>query len=81
MKPCPECNGDGKIKIDYNNPTKWDFSFDNIQTLWCPTCEGTGEIPDEPVSHCQACGEPILPGEKWCNFHKAAAELESDRHE
>jgi hypothetical protein len=45
----------------------------------CPTCEGTGEIPDEPVNYCQACGEPILPGETWCNFHKAAAELENRR--
>jgi DnaJ-class molecular chaperone len=41
----------------------------------CPICEGTGTIPDEPVSHCQGCGEPIELGLEWCQMHKPAADL------
>ncbi|HEY9661589.1 MAG TPA: hypothetical protein V6C65_24290 [Allocoleopsis sp.] len=62
MQPCPDCNGSGWTDESWN--------------LHCYVCDGTGTLPDEPVSHCQACGEPIAFGETWCNFHKAAAEVE-----
>ena len=63
---CPECNGNGYIRI----PGK---------EINCPTCEGDGELPDTPAAkHCPACGEPISEGQDWCNEHKGAAFV-SDR--
>lgn len=69
MKTCPECNGVRNIFIG-------EGSLD-IRLIDCPTCEGDGEIPDEPAdNHCPACGEPIAVDASWCQFHRAAAELE-----
>ncbi|MDX2241383.1 MAG: hypothetical protein NW224_11925 [Leptolyngbyaceae cyanobacterium bins.302] len=65
MKPCPECNGSNSV-IDIPG-------LKNI--LVCYICEGTGTIPDEPVSHCQGCGEPVELGHEWCNLHRPAADL------
>jgi len=68
MKPCPECNGtayrclDDKLLIAKN-------------VVPCYFCEATGTIPNEPVSHCQACGEPIELGLEWCDRHLPAADL------
>lgn len=46
MKGCPACNSDGQ----------------GISDPFCYICEGEGFIPDEPVSHCQACGLPVELG-------------------
>jgi DnaJ-class molecular chaperone len=67
MKPCSHCHGTGISTID------WAEAPYNV--LECPTCDGTGTIPDEPISHCQACGEPVDLGLKWCQLHQAATDL------
>lgn len=63
MQPCPHCKGKGTLFVDWAN--------EEI----CYICEGTGSIPDEPVSHCQACGEPVELGLEWCQHHRPAADL------
>lgn len=72
MQQCPDCKGLGLTLNELGKPL---FKHGYGYTV-CATCEGTGEIPAEPVSHCHACGEPIPVGELWCSFHQAAAELE-----
>jgi RecJ-like exonuclease len=65
---CPECNGNGFIKI----PEK---------EINCPTCEGDGELSDTPSSkHYPACGEPIGKDENWCDEHHAAAFVELEEN-
>lgn len=67
---CPECNGVRSVFIG-------EASLD-IKLIDCPTCEGDGEIPDEPaLNHCPACGEPISASERWCQFHSSADQMES----
>ena len=64
---CPECRGLRAIKLP--GPYAW---------MSCPTCEGEGELPDAPATNwCPACGEPIPASEQWCQFHSAAAHLNS----
>jgi RecJ-like exonuclease len=62
LEQCPECHGEGEVRIQ----TKY---------ITCPTCEGEGEIPSDPVSHCQACGEPVEDGLEWCSHHRHTADL------
>ncbi|MBD2019228.1 hypothetical protein H6F43_03405 [Leptolyngbya sp. FACHB-36] len=74
MKECPECDGERRLFI------KWDEGFWSEETppagapIPCPTCEGTGT--DEPVNHCAACGEPIKFGDRWCEQHQLATLFE-----
>jgi DnaJ-class molecular chaperone len=65
MKPCDYCNGSGHDPAEHNS----------YFPITCYICEGTGTIPDEPVSHCQACGEPVEVGREWCPYHQPAADL------
>ncbi|NJM67657.1 MAG: hypothetical protein HC851_19280 [Acaryochloris sp. RU_4_1] len=72
---CPECNGNGFLRIP-STPDSWETSqnpFANEREINCSTCEGQGELPDEPpTNHCPACGEPIPGGSEWCEEHQAA---------
>lgn len=63
LKPCTHCAGAG----GYHQLGEG--------LVMCYICEGTGTIPDEPVSHCQACGEPVEVGLEWCQLHRPAADL------
>ncbi len=76
---CPDCGGNGFIKISGTSPD-WE-SNQNAQEkeITCPTCEGEGdgEIPATPAAkHCPACGEPLKGEQTWCDEHKAAALFE-----
>ncbi len=69
---CPECNGSGQTGLTINGGTKL-----KPLSIGCPTCEGEGELPDEPaVNYCPACGIPLPAGDRWGQFHQAAAGLE-----
>ncbi|MGB8700067.1 MAG: hypothetical protein WCD18_11680 [Thermosynechococcaceae cyanobacterium] len=76
---CPECSGNGFILLP-GEPDPWETSqnpFANVREVNCPTCEGQGELSDNPATnHCPACGEPLKDRQAWCNEHKAAERLE-----
>jgi hypothetical protein len=49
----------------------------SLTEIDCPTCEGQGELSDEPVlHHCPAYGEPLKDGQIWCDEHKTAVQVE-----
>lgn len=68
MQPCPTCNGTGRMQV---SETLFTVAFERD----CYICEGTGTIPAEEVSHCEACGEPVELGLNWCSDHVPAADL------
>jgi hypothetical protein len=48
----------------------------SLTEIDCPTCEGQGELSDEPVlHHCPAYGEPLKDGQIWCDEHKCQATI------
>lgn len=71
---CPECSGNGFIKLATTNSLEASqLSFTDLAEIDCPTCEGQGELSDDPaLKHCPACGEPLEVGQAWCNEHKLA---------
>lgn len=77
MKPCPNCDGEGYhlVLIEFHPSKPGERIGPEYVRDTCYICEGTGTIPDEPVSHCQACGEPVELGLEWCQFHRPAADL------
>ncbi len=72
MQPCPNCNGTGVDGYEGDPDSGLPGSWNDLP---CYVCEGTGTIPDEPVSHCQACGEPVELGREWCHYHRPASDL------
>jgi hypothetical protein len=64
---CPDCEGKGERFLR---------PIFRHGVVFCSTCEGTGELPDEkPAAHCRACGEPLFGDDEWCDAHKLAAEV------
>jgi hypothetical protein len=62
---CHQCNGLRFIDVP------------GMTGVSCPTCEGLGELSDEPaLNHCPACGEPLKDEQVWCDEHRAAGLLE-----
>lgn len=76
MKPCRNCDGEGYhlVLVEFHPSRPGERIDPYYERDTCYIYEGTGTIPDEPVSHCAACGEPIIEGE-WCEMHKPAADL------
>jgi predicted amidophosphoribosyltransferase len=76
---CYECAGNGYILLP-GEPDLWETSqnpFAQEREVNCPTCEGQGELSDEPaLNHCPACGEPLKDEQRWCDDHRAAGLLE-----
>jgi len=74
MKPCSECSGEGRLFGEWIDGHWTLVPSPGGAIIPCYICEGTGSLPDEPVSNCLACGEPIEEG-NWCTFHLPAADL------
>lgn len=76
MMICPECSGNGYIRIP-GVPDPWETSQSaivNEREINCPTCEGQGDLPDVlPTNYCPACGEPIPDDWGWCEDHRGSA--------
>jgi NMD protein affecting ribosome stability and mRNA decay len=63
---CPQCNGKRFSEVL------------GMSEVFCPTCEGLGELPDVPaLNHCPACGKPIREDQRWCDEHKEAERFEA----
>jgi len=69
---CPQCKGLTIIHVRAVPGVHQQYDVE------CPVCGGTGELPNsaELSKHCPACGEPVRPGETWCDRHKPAEQLE-----
>lgn len=68
--PCKHCFETGLVSYPIPNSDDW-------ETYECPICEGFKTLPNPLLysKNCPACGEPILPNEKWCIEHRAAHQL------
>lgn len=67
---CPTCNGQGYLLTD-GVP-------EHNKKLTCHDCDGSGYINPPTGNNCPACGEQIPIGDKWCEYHKAAEQIEKE---
>ncbi|MGE5658147.1 MAG: hypothetical protein ACM37W_16210 [Actinomycetota bacterium] len=67
---CPTCSGQGYLLTETQNPL--------FRRIECHDCDGTGYLNLPTGNNCPACGEPIAPDAKWCDYHKSAEQIERE---